>query len=375
MRRYEVIVPRLNVRKAPVSDFKEDNVKTTVAMGKILELDEVLVVPNPALGKWYTDGFEQYYSERGLRSLDGAPADNLVSQPFVFNPTIDHWWITDYGINEIWKTTKGAGVKIAIIDSGLDFNHSNIKNKKNIKYYNVITRSNAKEDGMDEGYHGTLCAGMIAAHGPDIFGVAPEADLLIILATRGGSLEVPNLISAIEYAITSKADIISISYSLQLGEEDAKSIELLHATVKKASANKALIVASSGNTGTDTDMSIRYPGVFEECLCVGAISKDKSVWPRTTLNHNLKILAPGAEISLLQSNNNGVIIYSGTSYSTPFVAGLCALYFAKFRTRDLNIVSLLQEHSTNKEQVQQQINQHINIPNLGVINPLRLFNI
>jgi len=68
MARFKVNVPLLNVRKAPVADFKTDNIITTVSDGLILDLEEETNVPNPALGKWYRDAQGQYYSGIGLMS-------------------------------------------------------------------------------------------------------------------------------------------------------------------------------------------------------------------------------------------------------------------------------------------------------------------
>ena len=162
------------------------------------------------MGKWYKDSKNQYYNEIGLELFSDAQLAKSIK--IDFNPSIDHWWIKDYGIDKVWRHTKGAGVKIAVIDSGLDYNHTNIKNKNNISYYNLLNGSTDKSDCLDETTHGTMCAGMIGAHGPELFGVAPEADLLIIKATKDGDLEFENLLEAIEKAVQLKANIISISF-------------------------------------------------------------------------------------------------------------------------------------------------------------------
>nr|WP_315151507.1 S8 family serine peptidase [uncultured Flavobacterium sp.] len=370
MERYKVIVPRLNVRKAPVADFKVKNIITTVNEGLTLDLSEVFDVPNPSLGKWYTDGKGQFYSALGLQALENVH-NIAVPKNFEFNPTIDHWWITDYGVDKIWKTTRGAGVKIAVIDSGLDYNHSNIKNKKNIEYYNAITGSSKKEDCIDDGYHGTKCAGMIAAQGPNIFGVAPEADLLIIRAKENGEF-FNNLEKAITKAIELKSDIISISYDKQF-KKDSPNYNALFNIIKKASEKNILIISSVGNTATTID---RYPASFIFGLSIGANNNENKISDFNTLNENLDLLAPGENVFLLDKDRVA-IEDSGSSFSTPFVAGICALYLSTSKNKNIEFLkSALKTDSFNKDEIKETIskNAQVKIPNLGVINPLKLFN-
>lgn len=370
MTKYKVKVPWLNVRKYPVADFKINNIITVVPQGLIIDAEEVTEYPNPYLGKWYKDSKNQYYNEIGLELFSDAQLAKSIK--IDFNPSIDHWWIKDYGIDKVWRHTKGAGVKIAVIDSGLDYNHTNIKNKNNISYYNLLNGSTDKTDCLDETTHGTMCAGMIGAHGPELFGVAPEADLLIIKATKDGDLEFENLPEAIEKAVQLKANIISISFDMRLLPDDP-TYSLLQDAVRKASEKNILIVASVGNTGLANSAHERYPASFIHSLSVGSCNKDKSISEFNTANINLDILAPGEDVALLGENNT-IIFSQGSSYAVPFVAGVCALYLSYSKSNNIEFLkSSLKQDSINKEEVKAKLTTAV-IPNLGVINLKKLFN-
>src|SRR5690606_16008598 len=115
---------------------------------------------------------------------------------------------------EIWKETKGKGMKVAVLDTGCDTNHPDLKER-------VIGGRNFTDDDQsnpdiytDYNGHGTHVAGTIAAQENDagVIGVAPEADLLIVkVLNRNGSGQYEWIIKGIHYAIEQNADIISMS--------------------------------------------------------------------------------------------------------------------------------------------------------------------
>lgn len=365
---YKVIVPRLNKRHAPVSNTAD---KTTVAG---IESEGFTFVSYGHtvndIGVWYRDKDNYWYWGKGVEKVQ----DILQPEPATALPPPNlGWWITDYGIDELWKTTKGAGVKIAVIDTGLDYNHADISGKKNIEYFNVITGSDKKEDCMAEGSHGTMCAGMIAAQGHDIYGVAPDADLLIIKATRAGDLDFnTDLINAINKAIEYKCDIISISYDRQYKSDDPAFIALSD-TIMKATEQNILVIASSGNSNSSKK---RYPAAFRNCLSVGSVSQKRSV-SNFTINEETDILAPGENLTLLD-NNNSTIISSGTSFAAPFVAGVCALHLSHFGKQNVkDLIEQLKSYASEKDPITAAVNEKykITVANLGIINPQKMFDL
>lgn len=365
---YKVIVPKLNKRHAPVNNTGDKSTISSIVNEGFTFVSYGHTVND--IGVWYRDKDNFWYWGKGLEKVQ----DILLPEPATALPPPNLiWWITDYGIDTIWKTTKGAGVKIAVIDTGLDYNHVDISGKKNIEYFNIITGSDKKDDCMAEGSHGTMCAGMIASQGPDVYGIAPEAELLIIKATRAGDLDFnTDLINAINKAIEHKCDIISISYDRQYKSDDP-AFTALSDTITKAADQNILVIASAGNANSSKK---RYPAAFKNCLSVGSVSQQRSV-SNFTVNEETDILAPGENITLLD-NNNATIISSGTSFAAPFVAGVCALYMSQFGKQNaLDLIQLLKYDATEKDAIAAAVNEKykITVPNLGIINPQKMFEL
>lgn len=225
---------------------------------------------------------------------------------------------------EFWsKGNKGKGVTIAIIDSGCDCNHPDLKDRI-IGKKNFTTDDNGDENIVtDYVGHGTHVAGTIAAseNGSGVIGVAPEANLLILKALDNkGSGSYQWIINAINYAIDEKVHIISMSLG---GEAD---IPELHAAVKRAVENNILVVCAAGNSGDDdpTTDEFDFPGAYNEVISVGAIDYTMDASDFSNSNKEVDLVAPGRNILSTYPNNKYKII-SGTSMATPHVAGALAL--------------------------------------------------
>lgn len=285
-----------------------------------------------------------------------------------------NWIITDYGIDKLWQQSYGEGVKIAVIDTGLNYNQVNIAGNNNIEYYNIFLKSSSREDCLDVDGHGTKCAGMIAALGPDVFGIAPKANLLVIKATVAGSMACKDLATAITAAVDLGAQIISVSYVFFDNDPD---IALLTAAVNKAVAAKVLIVASTGDSGALALFpSDTYPASYQTSVGVGANDQAGNFWTGTTLNTNTDILAPGCNVPLIGLDNNVPLTDTGTSFSAPFIAGIFALLVSILKTNDFSsLLAGLKQSAVNKASMQNQIQAFYNdptliAPDLGIINIL-----
>ena len=150
------------------------------------------------------------------------------------------------GAPKFWERgKKGQGVTIAIIDTGCDVDHPDLKDRI-VGVRNFTTDDNSKKNIVtDYVGHGTHVAGIIAANknGNGIVGVAPKADLLILkaLSKNGGSYNW--VTNAINYAISKEVQIISMSLG---GKYDDKN---LHNAIKKAVSKDILVVCAAGNDG------------------------------------------------------------------------------------------------------------------------------
>jgi major intracellular serine protease len=224
---------------------------------------------------------------------------------------------------KFWENTRGKGITIAILDTGCDFTHPDLKERI------IGGRNFTKDDkGNKEVYrdyngHGTHVAGTIAAtaNQKGVVGVAPEANLLIVkVLDRNGSGQYEWIINGIYYAIEQKVDIISMSLG---GPEDVPE---LHEAIQKAVENNILVVCAAGNEGDGQDATneFGYPGSYNEVISVGAITLDRQMSEFTNSNNEVDLVAPGENILSTYLKGKYARL-SGTSMATPHVSGALAL--------------------------------------------------
>lgn len=227
-------------------------------------------------------------------------------------------------VQEMWKKNiKGKGVKIAVIDTGCDVNHKNFAGRI-AEGRNFTSEDGGKPDKyFDYNGHGTHVAGIIAAdtQGTDIVGVAPEAELIILkVLTKNGSGTVDSLIEAFRYAISRKADIISMSLGTKQPLPEVQKL------IKQANEKGILVVCAAGNEGDnnkDTD-EISYPGGYNEVISVGAVNESRGAAEFSNSNKEIDVAAPGVQIISTYPDNKYASL-SGTSMAAPFVSGALAL--------------------------------------------------
>ncbi len=224
---------------------------------------------------------------------------------------------------EIWEKTKGTGITVAVLDTGVDTDHPDLKDR--IAGGRNFTTDDQSNPDIYEDYngHGTHVAGTIAAidDGKGVVGVAPEVSLLIIkVLDKNGSGQYKWIIDGINYAVEQKVDIISMSLG---GPEDVPE---LHEAIKHAIKNNVLVVCAAGNDGDgdeETD-ELGYPGCYNEVICVGAIDLERNSSPFTNSNNEIDLVAPGEKILSTYLNGKYATL-SGTSMATPHVSGAMAL--------------------------------------------------
>lgn len=224
---------------------------------------------------------------------------------------------------KIWDQTKGKGITVAILDTGCDTTHPDLKERI------VGGRNFTDDDGgnpnvyKDYNGHGTHVAGTIAAvqNNKGVVGVAPEANLLIIkVLDKNGSGQYEWIINGIHYAIEQKADIISMSLG---GPENVPE---LHEAIQKAVANNILVICAAGNSGDGNGSTdeFDYPGSYNEVVSVGAIDLKRHSSDFSNSNNEVDVVAPGEGILSTYLNGTYATL-SGTSMATPHVSGAVAL--------------------------------------------------
>lgn len=234
--------------------------------------------------------------------------------------------IIDYGIKlidplKMWNETKGENIKIAILDTGIDYKHDDIKHAV---YGGVNFTSSVKGDYMDRCGHGTFCTGIIAANANNfgIVGIAPKAQVFAVKVLNDHSQGTLNwLLQGIDWCIRNKMDIISMS----LGFE--KDYPKLHNVVRVADKNNIIMVAAVGNNKFEPDAE--FPARYDEVIGCTAVDASKHIARFATTGSKIEVAAPGVSITSTFLRNQ-YAIGSGTSFSTPHVVGAIALIQSKF---------------------------------------------
>ncbi|MHA6482067.1 S8 family peptidase [Paenibacillus sp. strain BS8-2] len=230
------------------------------------------------------------------------------------------WGVQQVKAPLAWGITTGHRVKVGVIDTGVDFNHPDLKHSL-LRGINLLSRSKMPYD--DNG-HGTHIAGTIAAsnsmHG--MIGVAPRALIAPVKAfDHNGSAFVSDIILGIEWCVRNGMDVINMSFGMK-----NRSKALLGA-VTNAYNSGVIIVASSGNDGKLR--YVDYPARYPQTISVGATNKFRKVAPFSNRGASIDIYAPGEKIisAWLRGNYNEM---SGTSMATSHVSGAIALLLSLY---------------------------------------------
>ncbi|MFH1662824.1 MAG: S8 family serine peptidase [Chloroflexota bacterium] len=226
------------------------------------------------------------------------------------------WALASLGISGLWQITMGSEeVLVAILDTGIDKNHEDLRGK--IKAEVNFTDT---PDADDIHGHGTHIAGIIAAENNDIgiIGLAPDCRLLNIkVADDRGRCDVQNLVKGIIWAVDNGASVINISIEIK---ENSPELE---AAIDYAWKNGALVVAAAGNSGSQNPV---YPAYYQNCIAVTAVKEDNSLSPLSNRGSWVDLAAPGYQIySTLPGDSYGY--ETGTSFASAHVSGIAALLF------------------------------------------------
>lgn len=245
-----------------------------------------------------------------------------VEQIFTTSAETVDWGLQLFGVPQLWRLTKGAGVKVAVLDTGCAPTHPDLRDA--ILKSKDFTRS--PSGAADVQGHGTHCAGVIAAreNSTGVIGIAPGAGLLIgkVLGDNGsGSLT--SVAAGIDWAVEQGANVISMS----LGSPDGAPA--LKTAVDRAAAAGVFVICAAGNEGPSLD-TVGYPAMYDSVVSVGAVDSRKRIAGFSSRGTRVDVVAPGVDILSCYPPRN-LAKLSGTSMATPFVAGVVALMVAKHR--------------------------------------------
>ncbi|NBW16980.1 MAG: serine protease [Caulobacteraceae bacterium] len=225
--------------------------------------------------------------------------------------------MTKLDIDKQWIKSQGEDVVISVIDTGCDLNHTDIRN-------NLLPGKNFIDDSspQDDNGHGSHVCGTIAAENNSLgmVGVAPRAKIIPVKALgKKGQGTLDSIIKAIIWSADQKVDFITMSLG---GSVD---VPQLSQAIDYANSKGCIVFAAAGNSGENSDLC--YPAKYKNVISTGAIDENFERTKFSCSGEDLDFLAPGHNIFSLAPNNNYAIM-SGTSMSNPYVTGCAALLLA-----------------------------------------------
>lgn len=265
----------------------------------------------------------KYIEEDDIATILGFPSYNIT-------PTAEEipWGISKIRSPEVWLGgNKGTGIKVCIIDTGIDYDHEDLY----LNYKGGYNFLNNTTNPMDDNGHGTHVAGTIAAIGNNnigVIGVAPEAHIysLKVLNDKGSGFYT-NIIAAIQWAIDNNMQIISMSLG---GPGYSQTFN----DICKAAYNTGIVLcAAAGNKdGTGTESTVAFPALFNSCIAIAATDSSDQRASFSSQGIAIEVSAPGVGVKSTvplsggkYSDPSGYKLLSGTSMATPHASGTAAL--------------------------------------------------
>lgn len=252
------------------------------------------------------------------------------------------WNFEMIGLRKAWDVSRGQGVTVAVIDTGIAFEDRGefrvVPDLRGARFAPGYDFVNDDEHANDDHGHGTHVAGTIAQrtdNGEGVAGVAFEATLMPLkVLDINGMGNSADIAEAIRWAADHGARVLNLS----LGGGGYSQI--MADAVTYASAKGALVVCAAGNGGRP---KVEYPAAYPGALAVSAIGPNGKLASYSSFGPQIALSAPGGDIRASGNAEHGVLqntikreavgeshyaFYQGTSMATPHVAGVAALLFA-----------------------------------------------
>jgi subtilisin family serine protease len=254
--------------------------------------------------------------------LVGVMASQAAATP---GPRKEEWYFTSWEIqNKVWPITKGNGVTVAVLDSGVNAGLPDLAGR--ILPGTDVARENGGDGRQDTSTwadgHGTGMAALIVGQGSGpahMVGVAPEAKVLPVVTTVG------DWALGIRYAVDHGAKVVSISQGSAAGNCDRNTQQ----AVGYALDHDVVVVASAGNEG-DRGNKPSFPASCDGVLAVGAVNFKNTAWSATQRQPYVTVAAPGVLVQSLSKNGSFTRGYSGTSQAAALTSGAVALVRSKY---------------------------------------------
>jgi hypothetical protein len=212
---------------------------------------------------------------------------------------------------EAHKLAHGTGIRVAVIDSGIDAKHHELAGS-------IVDSFDALASGEGPHVHGTGIAGAIAAHAR-LVGRAPAAQIVAIRAFSGAGNGAQSnswvILKALDYAARQNARIINMSFA---GPKDS----LIERGINAEAARGIVMVAAAGNAGAKSPPL--YPAANPNVIAVSATDAQDYLFQASNRGRHIAIAAPGVEL-FLPAPDEKYQMTSGTSFSAAYISGVAAL--------------------------------------------------
>lgn len=277
------------------------------------------------------------------RQLTGRPkAAKLAADP----ARGQQWALDALKAESAWSSSTGAGVTVAVIDSGVA-KHPDLAGSF-VRGVDLIAGTDGR---VDANGHGTHVAGIIAMTANNSIGgagLAPGVSIMpVVVADPGGSVRAADSARGIIWAVDHGADVLNMSYSGSASSVERKAIQY-------AQSKGVVTVAAVGNAYLDAGGSlynpVQYPAAFRGVLGVGSVTKSLRRSPFSEVGKQVDIVAPGgtgpfdSRKGIFSTYSSlGYVRMPGTSMAAPYVSATAALAISRQRTlgMDVNIEDVL----------------------------------
>ena len=265
--------------------------------------------------------------------------DFTIEEEFATMSQLVDWGLRQSKIPETWKISQGEGVRILVIDTGHPV-HYDLEENIEIGENFILDEGHEDFNG-----HQTHCTGIICASNnkSGMVGVAPKATCISAKAlNKAGRGSFQGLADALDYAIKTKPDIVSMS----LGAPSPSGI--IHDKIKELYEMNIPVVCAAGNAG---NAGVSWPAAYPETISVASYNQLGRISYYSSRGEMVDWAAPGEKIYSTFLNGQYATL-SGTSMACPFMVGIIALMLAKHRK---------QEKETNQNDCKtiEQIKEHL----------------